>query len=76
MRVYNYTMAGTGADDAPWEVSGQLSIDDPHEFTRTCNELARDAFLGLTSGRATFGHPGVGCLGPYRVTKFSFEQTS
>ena len=35
----------------------------------------RSSFMKLTRGQAVFGNPGIGCSGPYHVTKFTISET-
>jgi len=69
---YRYTISGEAADGQTWEVSGTLSIAQG-DFALTFDMAMREAFERLTSGKAVYGKPGVGCRGPYRFLRYSIE---
>lgn len=61
-----YTIEGTSAGGQTWKTTGRVSTDYPY-----CLEDAmRDSFFQLTHGKAVFGQPGVGCSGPYKISRF------
>jgi hypothetical protein len=69
MRNYSYTAAGTAHDNQTWIVNGSVTC----EFAQVFERVMRDAFGRLTQGKAAFGSPGRGCIGPYTVEKLSIE---
>lgn len=69
-KTYSFTVEGTGGNGQTWKATGSLTCRFPDVFDRA---LAM-AFEQLTSGRAVFGMPGVGCNGPYDMTKVVIEQ--
>jgi hypothetical protein len=70
MDKWSYRINGTAAQGQTWETSGTVEFDLP----MVCTIAMRESFLKLTKGEAVFGHPGVGCQGPYRVTKLTIER--
>ena len=75
MISYNYKMSGTAADHQTWSTEGTVEVE-PGDFPDTSMLALRDTFAKLTSGKAVFGHPGVGCRGPYKIEKFSLVKKS
>ena len=71
--LYRYTVSGTAAGGQTWEVVGTLDIR-PGNFALALNKTMQFVFDRLTSGNAVFGKPGVGCAGPYGITKFNLEK--
>jgi len=71
--LYRYTVSGTAAGGQTWEVVGTLQIK-PSNFALGLDKTMQYTFDRLTSGNAVFGQPGVGCSGPYNVTKFVLER--
>lgn len=68
-RKYLYTIEGTAAEGQTWTVSGDLSAPRPGQFPEMCKRAMVESFRQLTAGKAVFGFPGVGCHGPYSITK-------
>lgn len=69
---YAWTTNGTAAGDQTWEASGTVDIA-PGDFTLAIDVALRSSFQQLTQGKAVFGHPGLGCDGPYHIVKFTIE---
>ena len=76
MPKYRYEMHGAAADQQTWAVSGLIEKRNDGEFLDVPLQAAKDAFNQLTSGKAIFGLPGVGCRGPYRITKLTVEEVT
>jgi hypothetical protein len=74
--TYEYMISGFGANDQTWETSGTISVDKQGEFTEAVQKAMMASFQKLTNGKARYGKPGVGCNGPYRVTKMILEVMS
>lgn len=77
MKVYHYTIDGTGARDAKWQVSGTVQC----ELAETLHKAMQQSFQILAGesplvakGRLNFGPPG--CGGPHTVTKVVIELSS
>lgn len=70
VKAYKYTVEGSGGDGQTWKAEGALIC----EFHDTLQEAMRQAFEKLTSGRAVYGRPGIGCRGPYDIHRFLIEQ--
>jgi hypothetical protein len=72
MIIYRYTMQRTAADDQSWET--ETLVVSPADFGSIADLALRDTFQKLTNGKAVFGSPGVGCKGPYTITKLVVEK--
>lgn len=70
---YTYEINGTGANEQTWKTTGTVEVESLGEFPNVPTLALKDSFLKLTHGNAIFGHPGVGCKGPYTVTRFLIE---
>jgi hypothetical protein len=66
--IWSYEVQGTAADGQTWTIDGAVICD----FTVLQGEVGIDVFEKLTQGKAVFGYPGLGCRGPYKVTKMTF----
>jgi hypothetical protein len=71
--VYRWTVSGTAADGQTWETSGTVESVQPGNFPDVCGVALQQSFMDLTRGRAVFGQPGVGCRGPYKITRLLVE---
>jgi hypothetical protein len=69
-KYYSYTVEGTARDGQTWKTTGTVVA----EFAAAFNDAMLDSFKQLTSGRAVFGKPGIGCNGPYDIHRFTIEQ--
>ena len=67
---YKYEISGTSADGQSWETKGEVLAAD---FIGVTDAAAFDSFTQLTEGKAVFGKPGVGCRGPYKITRYVLE---
>ena len=76
MPRYRYTMHGAAADQQTWSADGVIEVANYGAFLQVPGAAAADAFEQLTNGRAIFGLPGVGCKGPYRITKLTIEEVT
>ena len=74
MAEYHYTAKGQAAGGQTWSVCGTVTTEQEGDFPLAVDEAQRDAFMQLTNGKAVYGHPGVGCRGPYRITHFSIDR--
>jgi hypothetical protein len=72
--VYDCVIEGYGADGQTWAITETLKTDEIGQFMSLPPVLMRRAFHKLTNGTAIFGQPGVGCKGPYTVTRMLIEQ--
>jgi len=71
---YNYSLEGTAADGQTWFASGVVTTELEGDFPNALEDAQRKAFHQLTQGKAVYGKPGVGCRGPYRITKLIVER--
>lgn len=71
-RQFKFAIEGTARDGQTWATEGSCegSIID---YSVLANAM-RESFQQLTQGKAVFGKPGVGCRGPYDVTKITIEK--
>lgn len=74
MSTYRCTVEGSAADGQTWRTESTVSIGSPGQFMELFTYCMRASFEQLTSGKAQFGRPGVGCRGPYRIRKFVLEE--
>jgi hypothetical protein len=70
MTAYSYTVNGSAAGDQTWETSGTVELPEA-DFHAAVETVLRESFMKLTDGKAIFGKPGVGCNGPYSITRFT-----
>ncbi len=68
--IYQYQMSGEASGIQTWETSGEVSVS-PGNWPDVAMLALKDTFMKLTKGEAVFGHPGIGCQGPYLIQKFS-----
>lgn len=76
---YKWTVEGTAghgaANDAEgqtWQTTGEMDIDSGN-FLLALSAVMRLSFQQLTQGLAVYGKPGVGCRGPYHITRYVLE---
>lgn len=67
---FTYEVEGTAAGGQTWKTAGAVVGDD---LTLMFHMAMRDSFNQLTQGKAVFGKPGVGCNGPYKISKVTME---
>jgi hypothetical protein len=72
-KAYRFEMSGTGSNDQTWQTSGVI-IDTHNDVMSVFDSAMRASFQQLTSGKAVFGKPGVGCSGPYDIRRIVIEQ--
>ena len=70
--IYQYTLEGTGANGQTWSTTGTIE-NDPSEFGFILRQIMPDSFQQLTAGKAQYGQPGVGCKGPYSITRLEVK---
>ena len=75
MTTFTYAVSGNAARDQTWEIIGTIEAK-PGEFHAVFERAMIETFKALTSGKAVFGKPGVGCSGPYGITRLVIEQPS
>jgi hypothetical protein len=71
--TYTYVVSGTAAAGQTWETTGTVE-SNPGNFRVLSDVVMSGAFAQLTEGRAVFGFPGIGCRGPYSITKLVIER--
>lgn len=76
MTAYRYTVEGLAADEQTWSVSAPIATKTAGDFALLPAVVMRASFQALTEGKAIFGKPGLGCHGPYTITKFLIERDS
>jgi len=52
---------------------GTVEVATPGNFHAVPALAMKQAFQQLTDGKAVFGNPGVGCVGPYHITRMLLE---
>jgi len=71
--VFIFEVAGTAADDQTWTVAGSGELASPGGFSSLPHMVFELALQKLTGGKAVYGKPGVGCRGPYHMTRLVIE---
>jgi len=64
------TVEGSDRDGQGWSVNCVVDA----EFADVVNAIMEVTFRDLTSGKAIFGCPGVGCNGPYKIHRLTVEE--
>lgn len=72
-KIYQFEINGTAAQGQTWQHSGRVE-DTENDLIGVVEAAMIETFLQLTSGKAVFGRPGVGCIGPYEITKLTLER--
>jgi hypothetical protein len=72
MTQYSYRMTGTAAQGQTWETTGTIELP-AGEFPTCAGVALQDSFIKLTNGKAVFGHPSLGCSGPYSIAEFAVQ---
>lgn len=67
-----YTVEGTAADGQKWKAEGEVA--DRLDWVLLADEALRAAFQQVTGGKAVFGKPGIGCRGPYKITRVEVKE--
>ena len=70
---YKYEITGGAADGQTWTTAGEIEIDMLGDFPKVPMTAIKESFMDLTQGKAVFGHPGVGCRGPFTIDKMTVE---
>lgn len=70
-KLWRFSVSGQGSEGNVFDATG---VTPPCELHEAFDVIMKDAFHQLTQGKAVFGHPGVGCKGPYRIRRFYFEE--
>ena len=73
--TYAYAIDGTARDGQTWKTRGEVRVIGAGQFMEAVQKAMGNSFLQLTDGKATYGKPGVGCVGPYRVTNLTIAET-
>ena len=70
---YRYEISGTAAGEQTWTTTGISKDVTPGAFQSVFDDALRETFQLLTEGKAIFGKPGLGCSGPYTLTRLLIE---
>jgi len=73
MANYAYEISGTAANGQTWHLKENVTLNG--SLSESVEPILYQAFRKITGGRAVYGHPGVGCNGPYHITKLVIEVT-
>jgi hypothetical protein len=71
MTTYTYAVEGRAANAQTWQTEGDLVTQREGAFPEAVLEALKMSFNDLTQGKAVYGQPGVGCSGPYTITKLT-----
>lgn len=67
-KVYRWTFSGTTGTGGTWTTAG-VTRGGPRDIVSAFMDAGQQSFEQLTQGKAIFGQPGVGCEGPYNITR-------
>jgi hypothetical protein len=71
MKKFSYEVSGTDGAGQAFKVAGEVECKGLPEATV---EAQRQTYQGLTSGKTSYGQPGVGgCKGPYSMERIFVE---
>lgn len=70
IKKYHYRLDGLASGGQSWCVEGNIES----EWNDVFDTVLSHSFHELTKGRAIFGKPGLGCRGPYNMTRLTLEQ--
>jgi len=70
--MYKYEVEGTAAGSQTWKINGTMSIGQG-DISLLFNAVMQETFTRLTNSKAEYGNPGVGCNGPYHITRIVME---
>lgn len=71
--VWKFVFEGTDAAGNEWRTECDVTAERGDLEGAFINARHR-SFRDLTGGNAIFGKPGVGCRGPYRISRVTMEQ--
>lgn len=71
---YAFEITGSAADGQTWFVEGDVETEKRGQFMDLPHKAMSAAFAALTGGRAVYGRPGLGCNGPYAVTRMLIKE--
>ena len=71
MKIFRYSISGIAAEDQSWHTTGIIKVKNASEVF---DVAMRDSFQQLTQGKAVYGKPGVGCVGPYELYRILIER--
>lgn len=72
--IYTFTVSGTDSVGKGWQTQTKHPVDGVPDFEKIFARGMAESFAMLTGGKAVFGEPGIGCTGPYDITKIVIEQ--
>jgi len=72
--TYFYAVEGSAGGGQTWETDGTVDVAGRGNFMMAVNEAISRSFAVLTNGEAVYGKPGLGCVGPYRIVKFTISE--
>lgn len=70
--IIKFIVSGTAAGGQSFECRGAIDNADWNDQD-LLGRAMRDSFMQLTQGKAVFGKPGIGCRGPYKITRFELS---
>jgi hypothetical protein len=71
---YKFEIGGTAQGAQTWSTSGVVQTPTAGAFHLVPHMVMEASFRQLTGGKAVFGNPGIGCDGPYAVTRMLIEK--
>ena len=72
-RNYRFEIHGTAGNGQTWKTNGTVT-DGDNDFMAVVDDAMRLSFNQLTGGKAVYGKPGVGCVGPYELQRIVIEK--
>jgi hypothetical protein len=74
MTRYRYRVEGLDRNQQTWATSGTVTTELEGSFPLAVGDILSASFDQLTEGKAVYGQPGVGCVGPYQIVKLIVER--
>jgi hypothetical protein len=71
---YRYEIAGSAQGGQTWVTVGEVEAYAPGDFPHMPGLALEQSFMKLTAGQAVYGSPGIGCKGPYGITRMVIEK--
>jgi hypothetical protein len=71
---YKYEITGSAMGLQTWTTVGEVETHAAGDFPVVPGLALEQSFTKLTAGEAVYGFPGIGCRGPYGITRMVIEK--